>query len=193
MREARSPSLQYCRAKSTRAATAVYSERLGDAAAEMTNAAPVQRFDSHTPHDPGGGNRACTGAGDEPAPAAAYEADTELIDDDEVIVPDLVGWVGDSQPGPRRRTGLWQALAVSIGIHVGMVALGAWAVSAGIIPLDLPTLGSRGDLAEAGLTDDPGISALSGSGLTSPPIQAASPEIFPSPLSDEVDAPPVAA
>src|SRR6186713_2982704 len=78
---------------------------------------------------------------------------------DETIVPAF-----EAPPlpptGSRKRSGFVAAALASVALHVALVTVAAWAIGGGLVSPQLPTLGSRGDMAEGGLSDDPGISAL---------------------------------
>jgi protein TonB len=84
----------------------------------------------------------------------------ELPPPDETVVPAF-----DIPRSPttalRRRSGLLVAALVSVAIHGVLVTVAAWAIGNGLVLPQFPTAGSRGEMAEGGLSDDPGVSALS--------------------------------
>jgi periplasmic protein TonB len=119
----------------------------------------------------------------EAAPDHSVADDAPGAVPDETIVPTFDRPVTIVKP-PRRRSGLLLAAGLSIALHAGVVALAAWAFSGGLVSLELPTLGSRGEMAEGGLSDDPGVSALSDAPFIGNAPPAAAPAATPFPVDD---------
>jgi hypothetical protein len=68
-----------------------------------------------------------------------------------------------------------------------LVTVAAWAIGGGLVSLKLPTLGSRGEMAEGGLTDDPGISAMSETRLEAERTVVPAAAVSPLPPPDDIE------
>jgi TonB family protein len=147
------------------------------------------------------------------APRTSFELATETVDGcavadevteqavernaedapDQTDVPALLPHEASLAGTRSRRGGFWLAAAVSLALHGVVVAAGAWAIGNGLLPRDIPTLGLRGDLAEGGLSEDPGVSAAGGSAPVLPAVPSGPQVSAEAPTAPEIEEPDAAA